>query len=208
MSGWQRLWEGNQCWGHSKRKQSNGFNKKRLCDLWGSNKLAVLITLAMQWMRSAAVQSVLTARCLMDVGRLALGSVQERDASLKASFQLQIPALIQLVSSEDTLIIGSRRADGVVNNLRIHWADGEVGLGGVLSEFISSWLLLRLLQMERSVSLLFTGDDCFTLDVSDLSYLLKSCQTMCWFQHRWKEMVCFFIYSSFLQLENEKYSDI
>lgn len=62
-----------------------------------------------------------------------LGSVRDHDASLKASFQLQIPALIQLVSFEDTLIMGSRRADGV-NNLRIHRAEGT------LSEFISSWL--------------------------------------------------------------------
>lgn len=73
----------------------------------------------------------------------ALGSVRDHNASLKASFQLQIPALIQLVSFEDTLIMGSRRADGVVNNTRIHWAEGT------LSEFISSWLPVGPLHQRR-----------------------------------------------------------
>lgn len=73
----------------------------------------------------------------------ALGSVRDHNASLKASFQLQIPALIQLVSFEDTLIMGSRRADGVVNNTRIHWAEGT------LSEFISSWLPVGPLHRRR-----------------------------------------------------------
>ncbi len=74
-----------------------------------------------------------------------LGSAQDHNASLKASFQLQIPALIQLVSFEDTLIMGSRRADGVVNNSRIHWAEGT------LSEFISSWLPVGPFHMKRRV---------------------------------------------------------
>lgn len=47
-------------------------------------------------------------------------------------FQFQISALIQLVSFGDTLIIGSRRVDGIINNSRIH------GAKGTLSGFISS----------------------------------------------------------------------
>lgn len=72
-----------------------------------------------------------------------LVSVQDHNASLKASFQLQIPALIQLVSFEDTLIMGSRRADGIVNNSRIYWAKGT------LSEFISSRQPVAVLHKER-----------------------------------------------------------
>lgn len=64
-----------------------------------------------------------------------LSSARDHNASLKASFQLQISALIQLVSFEDTLIMGPRRADGVVNNPRLHWAVETV------SEFISPCLL-------------------------------------------------------------------
>lgn len=61
-----------------------------------------------------------------------LGGGRGRDASSGARFQFQISALIQLVSFEDTLIMGSRRADGVVNNSRIHRAKGT------LSEPLSS----------------------------------------------------------------------
>lgn len=59
--------------------------------------------------------------------RLTDVDARDHDASLRAkAFNYRSAALIQLVSREDTLIMGCGRAAGAVNNSRIHRADGDV----------------------------------------------------------------------------------